>query len=142
MAHFAKLNSSNIVEQVVVVDNSIATSEEAGITFLKSLYGQNTEWKQGSYNTRHGVHSEGGTPLRMNFPSVGWLYRADLDAFCPPESIKYFPSWVFDETICDFVAPIAAPVVDTENYRWHEPSLSWKHIDEWIANNLTNNLNN
>jgi hypothetical protein len=34
MAHFAKLGTGNIVEQVIVVSNDIATTEQAGIDFL------------------------------------------------------------------------------------------------------------
>ena len=65
MAHFAKIGTGNIVEQVVVVDNSIATNEQNGIQFLKNLYNDpNAIWVQTSYNTRNGVHLEGGTPLR------------------------------------------------------------------------------
>jgi hypothetical protein len=33
MAHFAKLGTGNIVEQVIVVSNDIATTEQAGIRF-------------------------------------------------------------------------------------------------------------
>jgi hypothetical protein len=35
MAHFAKIGTGNIVEKVVVVNNNIATTEQAGIDFLK-----------------------------------------------------------------------------------------------------------
>ena len=33
MAHFAKLDSNNIVERVEVVNNDVATDEETGIFF-------------------------------------------------------------------------------------------------------------
>ena len=41
MAHFAQLKNSsdNTVVKVVVVHDNEAPTEEAGITFLKSLYG-------------------------------------------------------------------------------------------------------
>ena len=57
MAYFAKLNPENIVEQVISVhnnellDNGIE-SEAKGIAFCKSLYGQDTNWVQTSYNKR------------------------------------------------------------------------------------------
>ena len=38
MAHFAKIGEGNIVETVVVVHNDVATTEQAGIDFLKNLY--------------------------------------------------------------------------------------------------------
>ena len=37
MAHFAILKVGNIVEKVVVVSNDIATSEQAGIEFLRNF---------------------------------------------------------------------------------------------------------
>ena len=50
MAHFAQLKNSsdNTVVKVVVVHDNEAPTEEAGITFLKSLYGSETIWKQTS----------------------------------------------------------------------------------------------
>jgi fibrillarin-like rRNA methylase len=37
MAHFAKLGTGNIIEQVEVVSNDIATTEQAGIDFLNNF---------------------------------------------------------------------------------------------------------
>ncbi len=54
MAHFAKVNNG-IVEQVIVAE------PEFFDTFVDSSPGQ---WIQTSYNTRGGVHANGGTPLR------------------------------------------------------------------------------
>jgi hypothetical protein len=34
MAHFAKLGVGNIIEQIIVVSNDIATTEQAGVDFL------------------------------------------------------------------------------------------------------------
>ena len=55
MAHFAKLED-NIVTDIVVVDNEDIIgadgneSEDVGIVFLKDMFGQDTVWKQTSYN--------------------------------------------------------------------------------------------
>ena len=57
MAHFAKLDENNIVTEVIVVSNDIATSESAGVTFINNLYGTSDTWKQTSYNTYGNVHS-------------------------------------------------------------------------------------
>ena len=51
MAHFAKLGTGDIVEKVEVVSNDIATTEQAGIDFLKDFYNDhNATWVQTSYN--------------------------------------------------------------------------------------------
>lgn len=55
MAHFARIED-NIVREVIVVNNEVLKDENGveqeaiGIAFCKSLYGDNTEWVQTSYN--------------------------------------------------------------------------------------------
>jgi len=55
MAHFARIEDG-IVRQVIVVNNEVIGNAEGldgeaiGIAFCKSLYGENTEWAQTSYN--------------------------------------------------------------------------------------------
>jgi hypothetical protein len=107
MAHFAKLNSANLVEKVVVVSNDVATNEQAGIDHLKSLYGSDTNWKQCSYNTSHNMHRLGGTPFRKNFPGIGHTYDETADAFI--ESDPPYVSWVFNSDKGIYEAPIPRP---------------------------------
>lgn len=55
MAHFAKIENDEVVE-VIVVNNEIIQdengneSENLGVAFCQSLYGEDTEWVQTSYN--------------------------------------------------------------------------------------------
>jgi len=127
MASFAKLNLENIVEQVISVhnnellDNGIE-SEIKGIEFLKTLYNEpNAIWKQSSYNTNGGVHSNGGTPFRKNHAGIGYTYDSNRDAFIPP---KPYNSWVLNETTCLWNSPIAYPN-DGQFYKWNEQTLNW-----------------
>ena len=122
MAHFAKLGKGNIVEQVVVVSNDIATSEQAGMDFLNNLYGSRDVWKQTSYNTIGGEHKLGGTPFRKNYASVGDTYDQTRNAFISPK--PNFNSWVLNETTCQWEAPVAYPD-DGKNYAWNEETQQW-----------------
>jgi hypothetical protein len=106
MAHFAKIGANNIVEQVIVVNNNVAPTEEIGVNFCKSLYGQDTVWKKTSYNTWGGIHKLGGTPFRKNFAGVGSTYDETRDAFIPP---KPYNSWVLNGDTCLWDPPIAKP---------------------------------
>ena len=116
MAHFTKLGIGNIVERVEVVSNDIATTEQAGIDFLKELYNEpNGVWKQTSYNAN----------IRKNFAGVGWKYNQTLDAFTPP---KPYQSWTLNEDTCLWEAPVAKPD-DGQRYNWNETNQTWDLVE-------------
>ena len=106
MAHFAKLDKNNVVVAVHVVHNNEAPTEEAGVAFLKGLHGQDTIWKQTSYNTNAGVHALGGTPFRKNYAGETYTYDAARDAFIP---FPHPPSWTLNEITCRWDPPIPKP---------------------------------
>ena len=119
MAHFAKLGKGNIVERVEVVSNDIATTEQAGIDFLRNLYkDQNGQWFQTSYNNN----------IRKNYAGIGYKYDQTRDAFISP---KPHNSWTLNETTCLWEAPIPKPEltqeqIDNNNYyKWNEETQSW-----------------
>lgn len=102
MAHFAELDSNNLVLRVLVVNNEQLLdkdgneSEETGIAFLTSLFGGN--WKQTSYNTEGGVHKTGGIPFRKNYAAIGHTYDPVKDAFVAPKPEG--DGWTFSEEQC------------------------------------------
>lgn len=97
MAHFAQIDENNIVINVLVVPND---QQHRGQEFLADDLGLGGRWIQTSYNTRHGQHTEGGTPLRMNYAGLGYTYDETRDAFIPPNPGEGF---TFNETICDWI---------------------------------------
>ena len=115
MAHFAKIGIENIVEQVVVVSNDIATTEQAGVDFLKKLYNTTDVWKQTSYNNN----------IRKNFAGIGYQYDQTRDAFIAP---KPFNSWILNETTCRWESPIPYPQ-DNNRYIWNESTLTWDIVE-------------
>ena len=124
MAHFAKINASNIVTEVIVVSNDIATSESAGVTFINNLYGTSDTWKQTSYNTYGNVHSLGGTAFRKNYAGIGYTYDASNGAFIAP---KPYNSWVLNDSTYLWEAPVAMPD-DGKYYTWDESNLQWEEV--------------
>ena len=70
MAHFAEINSDNIVIRVVDVDDIY---EADGENWCKDFFGGN--WKQTSYNGR----------IRKNYAGIGYSYDSNRDAFVPPK---------------------------------------------------------
>lgn len=119
MAHFAEIDSNNIVLRVIVVHNNECMFngvevEEAGVLFCKSLFGANTRWKQTSYNGS----------VRKNFAGQGFTYDPQRDAFIPP---KPYASYVLNEDTCLWEAPVAYPD-DGKLYTWNEETTSWVEI--------------
>ena len=117
MAHFAKLGVGNIVEQVIVISNDIAITEQAGVDFINKLYNTRDVWKQTSYNNN----------IRKNFAGIGYQYDQARDAFIAPK--PNFPSWILNEDTCRWEAPVAMPTTELEEnqyYSWNESIVNWE----------------
>ena len=119
MAYYAYLNDDSIVVTVTV-----GKDETELIDGLDSetYYAQGTPYtvKRTSYNTLGGVHSGGGVPFRFNYAGIGYTYDTARDAFIAP---KPYPSWVFDESTCMWIAPVAKPSEGL--WMWDEATVSW-----------------
>ena len=107
MAHFAELDSNNIVIRVLVTDNNAPNEGHDWLT--ENLGGT---WVQTSYNGN----------FRKRFAGEGYFYNPTLDAFIPP---KPFESWILDEQTCCWEAPTPYPT-DGFTYHWNEPELAWE----------------
>ena len=115
MAHFAILKIGNIVDQVIVVSNDIATTEQAGIDFLRKTFNDpHLSVIQTSYNNN----------IRKNFAGIGYQYDQTRDAFIAP---KPFNSWILDEQTCQWEAPTPKPN-DGKPYIWNENIKNWDLI--------------
>jgi hypothetical protein len=97
MAHFAQIDENNIVLQVVVIANEDCQdengneSEAVGVAFCKTVFGEDTNWAQTSYNGN----------MRYNYAGIGFTWDAENNAFYGPQP---YPSWGLNE-----------------GYRWQPP---------------------
>jgi len=124
MAHYAILDSNNIVTQVFVGRDEDDLAP--GVDDWEIYYApEGFTVKRTSYNTFGGEHALGGEPFRKNYAGVGFLYDLERDAFIPP---KPFESWSLNETTCLWEAPVAYPE-DGGAYFWNEENTSWDPID-------------
>ena len=115
MAYFAKVDENNVVLEVVIVNEDIVTTVQAGIDFLKDLYGDNNvSWIQ---------TFDDGT--RIHYAGKGYKYNLSEDAFIPP---KPFNSWTLNEETCLWEAPTAYPD-DGKFYNWNEENQTWDEIN-------------
>ena len=121
MAHFAKIDENNIVQQIIVVDNEncgnldFPESEPIGQNFINSI-GLEGNWKQTSYNST----------FRKRYAGLDDVYDESRDAFLP---IKPFTSWILNEDICLWEPPIERPN-DGKSYMWDEETINWIEIVE------------
>jgi hypothetical protein len=149
MAHFAKLNDSNVVLSVSVVADADTTNdsnvedEATGVAFLTDVHGW-TNWKKCSRNTEAGIYydvdskgnftnqsSDQSKAYRKNFPGIGWIYDSGKDAFVEPQP---FSSWTLNNTTCLYDPPVAFPSVTLKGelpyvIQWDETNTRWLSVD-------------
>tara|TARA_R100000656_G_scaffold38048_1_gene32106 strand:+ start:83 stop:547 length:465 start_codon:yes stop_codon:yes gene_type:complete len=124
MAHFAELNSSGTVIQVIVVSNADVDAhggdESAGAeAFVETIVPFNTggvAWKQTSYNSN----------FRKQYASIGGSYSSSKDMFL---TVQPYSSWTNDSN-GDWKAPVTDPNVSeigglTVFESWDESNLRW-----------------
>lgn len=105
MSHFAKIDSNNIVTEVLSSEKDFINSGVVGDEFL---------WIQTSYNSN----------FRKNYAGIGMTYDSVRNAFIPP---KPYPSWTLVEATCQWEAPVDYPD-DGKEYIWNEETTNWVEI--------------
>ena len=107
MAHFAEIDSSNIVQRVLVVPDS---EQDRGHQYLSVDLLLGGTWLQCSYNGK----------IRKQYPGIGYAYNPASDVFIAPQP---FPSWALDVNH-DWQAPVPYPE-DGQMYQWAEEVMTW-----------------
>ena len=112
MAHFAEVDTNDVVLRVLVVGND---QEHRGQEFLADDLALGGTWVQTSYNGN----------MRKNYAGVGFTFDRVRDAFIAP---KPYASWVLDEQTCLWNAPTEMPVVEGKMFTWVEADLNWQEV--------------
>ena len=107
MSHFAKLDSNNIVIEVIVAEKDFINSGVVGDEFL---------WVQASYNGK----------FRGNYAGVGYTWDKVNEVFIAP---KPYPSWILDADF-NWQPPTPMPeAVGLNLHTWDESTTSWKGVE-------------
>ena len=110
MAHYAFLDSDNIVTEVIVgIDETELIENKDPKTWYGEFRGQ--VCKRTSYNGN----------IRKNYAGLGFYFDESRDAFIPP---KPYPSFLLNEDTCQWEAPIPYPD-DSVIYSWDENAGDW-----------------
>jgi hypothetical protein len=120
MSSWAEIDNNNVVLRVLVGNDNLPN--EGYDWFVENLGGT---WIKASYNTFRGEHRLGGIPLRKNFPSPGYLYIENIDAFVLP---KPYNSWSLNEDTGSWESPVPLPD-DGGAYIWNEELQNWELED-------------
>jgi len=147
MAHFAKIGLDNVVEAVLAMDTIDTMTrggierEDIGVAHLQKHHGHST-WKKCSYNTSGGVHRDGGTPFRANYPGIGWIYNSEHDIFHPARPTDadgdLMNSHTLNTTTGQWDAPLTQPDLTEEEaaamsfYRWDESAYQADNTTGWV----------
>ena len=139
MAHFAKLDANNVVEQVIVVSNDDTSdsngteTESIGVAFCQKLLGADTNWKQTSYNGN----------MRGNYAGIGYTYMENVatlgvgstDIFI---SQKPHASWTIGVSTATWYSPLGdAPALTDDEmlagkyYEWNETAYQADNTKGW-----------
>ena len=127
MAHYALLDSDNMVIQVFVGRHEDDLAD--GVTDWEEYYAPAGKTvRRTSFNTRAGVHVLGGEPFRGNYAGIGFTFDPDKGtdgAFIPA---KPFESWVLNEDTYQWEAPIPYPAEGM--HTWDEQAGVWVEVED------------
>jgi len=113
MAHYAEIDSNNIVVRVIVIDNAQeARDGESGVAAWCKSRLSGTKWVKTSYNGN----------IRSKYAGIGYYYNEADDRFEQPQP---FPSWTLHDN-GNWVAPTPMPQGDL--WSWNEDTQSWVEV--------------
>ena len=141
MAHFAQLDSNNVVTNIIVVSNDDTSDfngvevESIGVAFCQKIIGSDTNWRQTSYNNR----------MRGNYAGIGMTYMTNVatlgvgstDIFIDQQP---YPSWSIGVGTAQWYAPIPQPELTDEqkesrsSYSWDESAYQADNTTGWVLN--------
>jgi len=112
MAHYAFLDSNNIVTEVI-----------SGIDETELIEGLDTETWYGNFRGQVCKRTSYNNRIRKQYCGIGYSYNAEADVFVAPQP---FASWTLDSNF-DWQAPVLHPT-DGKPYTWSEDDLNWKEV--------------
>ena len=125
MAHYAFMDSNNVVVKVITgVDETVTQLhngiEVGGSTEAWEQFYENQPWHSGLTCKRTSYNNN----IRGVYANIDYTYDAEKDIFLPP---KPYPSWVLNESN-NWVSPVPSPNREDNPeiyYSWDEVNQNW-----------------
>jgi hypothetical protein len=126
MAHYALINNTNTVVQVItgvdenIIQTNLDGTQVGGSTEAWEQFYASLPWFEGLTCKRTSYNGN----IRANYAGIGYIYEPYLDVFIAPQP---YPSWELNYTTYQWEAPVARPE-DVEGFVWR-----WSEINqEWV----------
>jgi hypothetical protein len=113
MAHYAFLDSNNIVTEVIT-----------GIDETELIEGLHPEIWYGNFKGQTCKRTSYNGNIRKQYCGIGYSYNPVADVFVARQP---FASWSLDDNF-DWQPPVAYPT-DGERYSWNESKRRWDAIE-------------
>ena len=142
MGHWAKIDSNNIVQEVIVIKESELDTGN---------WGDKSKWIKTIYNTFEGKHyvpkdhqdwseesSDQSKALRFRYAGVGMKYDSTNDVFYEQQP---FSSWTLNTTTWMWDPPLTTPTLTDEEmtagkyYEWNESLYQSDNTKGWELKN-------
>lgn len=121
MAHYAFINSENIVVKVIVGVDETETQTDTDGTVVggsaeawEAFYAAQP-WHAGFTCKRTSYNGN----IRKQYAGIGYTYNAEADVFVTPQP---YPSWTLDSNH-DWQPPVARPAEGS--WTWNETTQNW-----------------
>jgi hypothetical protein len=111
MAHYAFLDSNNVVTEVIT-----------GIDETELIEGLDTETWYGNFKGQKCVRTSYNNKIRGTYAGIGYTYNLDEDIFISPQP---YPSWSRSGSFWNPPTPMPT---DGKRYTWNESTLSWDEV--------------
>jgi hypothetical protein len=112
MAHYAFLDSNNIVTEVIT-----------GIDETETIEGLDTETWYGNFRGQICKRTSYNGNIRGKYAGIGDSYNQEEDIFVTPQP---YPSWTRSGSY--WQAPTPMPTTEGKFYYWSEDDLTWREI--------------
>ena len=129
MAHYALIDSNNVVVNVITgIDETVTQDDNGtpvgGSTEAWEQFYESQEWNAGLTCKRTSYNNN----IRGVYAGIGFTYDPQKDIFLPP---KPYPSWVLDENN-NWVSPVPPPNREDNpevSHSWDETNQNWVIAD-------------
>jgi len=124
MAHYALLDSNNVVVKVITGVNETETQTDTDGTVVggsgeawEAFYAAQP-WHEGLTCKRTSYNNN----IRKQYAGIGYSYDSVADVFVAPQP---YPSWTLDSSH-DWQAPVARPAEGM--WSWNEDTQAWDEV--------------